>query len=492
MFNFETLKAFLMRHLFKYEFIQLLRSKMAVVIFIFICFLSGIAIYNGSRWINFQRSNIWKIKGTRDLQYATHIKDGKQYDLTHDTLRFDSPNNPFVIYWGLRGYTYKYPSSLAAYTIGQSDLFPYYNMLVGVDKQSLIIEEEIQNPLNQFIGKLDLSFFIIYLLPVFIIVLAFDVLSSERESGTIKLLQTQGTTLFRIIGSKIMLRFIFISVVILFSILFWSVIFEPHIFYKSNCFLLLITLSSILLYVTFWFALCFLVNSFDRNSIVNSLTLISSWILFLFVIPSVLNGFAQKWYPVPSRNIQALQEREIDNQVEKNGKKIFADYLNAHPQHKKTHADTSGKVTWMEQYFEMLAKQSEKDKQTRPLEQLILSATNHQQRLTDKWRFLSPSLLMSNTFLQTSETSVYDQLDYALSFDLFNTRWQAFTKDKVFRIEKFTNADFDRLPSFQVTKIYSSSGCKKYIVNALGLIFFGMLFLLIASYNFKRNYSING
>jgi ABC-2 type transport system permease protein len=465
---------------------------MAVLIFIIIYLVSGIAIYNGSRWINFQRHNIWKLKGTRDLQYATHIRDGKQYDLTHDTLKFDSPNNPFVIYWGLRGYTYKYPSSLAAYTIGQSDLFPYYNMLVGVDKQNLIIEEEIQNPLNQFVGKLDLSFFIVYLLPVFIIVIAFDVLSSERESGTIKLLQTQGTTLFRIIVSKIILRFIFISVVTLFSILFWSVFFEPALFSGSNYFLLLISLSSMLLYIAFWFLLCFLINSFDRNSIVNSLTLISSWIIFLFIIPSVLNGFAQKWYPIPSRNVQTLQDREMDNLVEKDSKKILASYLTAHPQHKKIHADTSGKIAWMDQYFEMLAKEMEKDKQTNPLELRILSATNNQQRLTDKWRFLSPSLLMMNTFLQTSETSVYDQLDYALSFELFNARWRAFTRDKIFRIEKFTDADFSKLPLFQVTKIYSRFACRDYFLNTLGLSFFGSLFLLVAYYNFKKNYSING
>ena len=471
---------------FKYDLLRLLRSKVLVLLLSLIILFVGVAIYNGSQWINFQRRNIDKIITTRALQYDTHIRDGKKYDQQHDTIAFDSPNNPLVIYWGLRGYAYKNPLPAGVFCIGQSDLFPYYSMLVGVDKQYLLIEEEVQNPLNQFVGKLDLSFFVVYLLPVFIILLGFDLISSEKELGILRLLQTQGVSLLIISATKISLRFLLIEITTILSILFWSFVFESRLFSLENLPVMMALLTMVSLYILFWCVLAFLVSSFGRNSVVNGMILITCWILFLFVIPTSLNTLAQRYYPVPSRNEQVLLNRQKENEIESQGSALLEKYLKDHPEHQKKHADTSGCVSWMDWYFELLAKQVELDKALMPGESSIRTATFNQQLFCDKLRFLSPSLLITNHFIQVSETGVYDQLNYAVSLDLFNSKWRTFHRDKIFRRIKFTNEDFEQLPVFAILNVYN--GSESLFSNAVGLLLFMSSFILLAygNFNFKE------
>ena len=46
---------------------------------------------------------------------------------------------------------------------------------------------EVESPLNLMVGRFDLTFVVIYLLPLLVLALSFNVLSEEREQGTLAL-----------------------------------------------------------------------------------------------------------------------------------------------------------------------------------------------------------------------------------------------------------------------------------------------------------------
>lgn len=475
----------MIRKFFKYDCIQLWRDKTIGIVFILIFLLTGITIYNGNHWIEFQRRNVESIKETRKIQYETHIKDGEEYDKQNDSIGFDSPNNPFVIYWGLRGYAYKSPVIAGIFSIGQSDLFPYYSMLVGVDKQYLLIEEEIQNPFNQFIGKLDYAFFVIYLLPVLIIAIGFNVLASEVETGTIRLIQAQGISILKVSGFKLILRSVLVCAIAWISLLMWLFILEPEIVLPDSIASFLLLSLFLILYVIFWFSVCFLIASLCKNAIHNGLLLIGLWIIFLFIVPTFINGVAEKMYPVPSRNQQALSVRETDTYLEQQRAAILKKYLKHHPEHRLGKANATNRISWLDWYPEFLVYQDELERRVQPTEMAIRKSTALQQRFCDQFRFLSPSLLVHHTLLQTAQTSMYDQLDYAESFDLFNDQWRRLVRDKIFRRIKFTNEDFNALPQFHMVRKYNGFQSMDYLMDTLAFFAFILLTIALAFYNFN-------
>src|SRR5688572_10652459 len=71
----------------------------------------------------------------------------------------------------------KTPTTTAIFSIGQSDVFPYY-YTVKLESffMQLFKQNEIQNPLRSLAGHFDSSFWIVYLLPLLIIVFCFNIL----------------------------------------------------------------------------------------------------------------------------------------------------------------------------------------------------------------------------------------------------------------------------------------------------------------------------
>src|SRR3546814_6574788 len=76
-------------------------------------------------------------------------------------------------------------------------LFPYTTL-------SDLDNFEIENPLNLMTGTFDISFVVIFLLPVFIIALTYDMLSGEKESGTLALAMTQPVSLRTFMAGKLL------------------------------------------------------------------------------------------------------------------------------------------------------------------------------------------------------------------------------------------------------------------------------------------------
>ena len=65
---------------------------------------------------------------------------------------------------------------------------------------------EIENPNRLLAGRFDLAFVIVFLYPLLILTLSYNMLSAEQEQGTLALTLSQPVSLRTLVSGKVLLR----------------------------------------------------------------------------------------------------------------------------------------------------------------------------------------------------------------------------------------------------------------------------------------------
>ncbi len=208
------------------------------------------------------------------------------------------------------------PAPLLPLCAGQSDLFPAAFTIAGRQTEPATATEQTENPLKLLVGHFDLAFVLIYLYPLLVLALSFDLVATEKEGGTLKLSLSQPLKLRTLVASKILLRALFIiGVVIIFSTA-GAALSGVNLTDGSVALRVLLWTTAIICYGAFWFSLAISVNALGRSAPANALILAVSWLAFVFIIPSSINLAAAMSYPIPSRSVfvdakrRAMQDAE--------------------------------------------------------------------------------------------------------------------------------------------------------------------------------------
>ncbi len=107
-----------------------------------------------------------------------------------------SPMDPSRVGGGLGARYAVMPSApLAPLALGQTDFLPNYFKVSSYDKTTFMYQETLENPWHLLDDHFDLAFVIIYLFPLLIFALSYDLLSGEREQGTLRMLLSQPLSL---------------------------------------------------------------------------------------------------------------------------------------------------------------------------------------------------------------------------------------------------------------------------------------------------------
>ena len=72
------------------------------------------------------------------------------------------------------------PTGLAALSVGQSDIQLNYLPVSLATTLDVTKNLELENPVNLMTGSFDIAFVVIFLLPIFILAMSYDLLSSEK------------------------------------------------------------------------------------------------------------------------------------------------------------------------------------------------------------------------------------------------------------------------------------------------------------------------
>lgn len=219
-------------------------------------------------------------------------------------IQYHSEDLGLLLYY-LRFTLIKKPKNISAISIGQSDVNPLLQAVTIRALEGQKYDTDFENPSLLMSGNLDLGFVIIYLFPLILIAMTFNLYSEEKELGTWRILAAQTSGKAQFLFKKLLVRIVFVFAVLIFLMILASTILQI----PMNANFWAIFLLSVL-YILFWSALCFWLVSFLKNSSFNALALISIWVVLTILFPALVNNYVINTYQVPEALDAMVEQRD--------------------------------------------------------------------------------------------------------------------------------------------------------------------------------------
>jgi ABC-2 type transport system permease protein len=399
-------------------------------------------LYNGARWVAFQRETIAQAleeEAERLRGHREFVASGAE-----PPSPWRDPRSPYAVSGTMgRRYAYLPPTALAPLAIGQSDLYPYYFQVSTGSKQSFLNNYELENPENLLAGRFDLAFAIVYLFPLLILALSYNVLSAEKEQGTLAMVLSQPVSLGTIALGKIALRALLVLVLGL-GLSTAAYLASGNAGAASTGSLIL-WMGVVAGYCLFWFALAVAVNALGKSSAANAMILSGLWLLLVVVVPASVNLLVTSTVPVPSRVELVQAIREATNDANARAASVMSRYFLDHPE-----MAPKGQAPDPNDYqTRSYAIREDVERAMAPVlarydEQLL-----RQQARVDRLKYLSPAIVTQEALNDIAGTGLARYKHFLGLVDRFHREWRDFFVPKVFGRQSLTVSDYQAFPAFR-------------------------------------------
>jgi ABC-2 type transport system permease protein len=404
----------------------------------------GYGVWNGARWVRFQQGAL----------ADTAAEQGARYDALRaqiDALAkpgakvspFADPRSPSNLGGRLAPkYASLPPAPLAAVAIGQSDLLPYYFKVTTDARENIVSATEIENPNRLLAGRFDLAFVIIYFLPLLILALTYNMVSAEKEQGTLALVLSQPVSTATLVRGKVALRgALLLGVLVLLSAAA-LLITGADLAVPGAAARLLMWIAAVAAYAAFWFGLSIFVTSLGRASTANATILATTWLALVVMAPSLFNLIATSVYPVPSRVELVQAVREASDEANKAGSQLLARYYEDHPE--LATGDAAQAMTDFN--VVRVAVNDDVENRVRPVVQRHERQIAAQQATLHRLQFLSPAILMQNALNDIAGSGTARHQHFLAQVDAFHAAWRGHFVPLIFAKAQVNS--LDTLPSF--------------------------------------------
>lgn len=397
--------------------------------------------WNGLAWTHFQEQTIADVS-TEEQTRLEKLRTSIEKRAAGDTSIAIAPVGALGA-TGVVRYAILPPAPLGALAVGSSDLFPYYTKVSLRSKQSFTINDEIENPHNLLAGRFDLAFAIVFVLPLLILALTYNLVSAEREQGTMALMLSQPVSARRVLLLKLAIRVAFVLGLTL--VLTLGVVLSAGISLTAPGTLTSLALwcAVILAYSLFWIAAAVAVNALGRSSATNALALLGVWLTVVVVIPSLVAATVTTLYPAPSRVALTTELRRVGDQAAAQGDTAVSQFLADHPEMAQLGA-LSSRNAW----GRTIALQERTEDAMRPTYAAFDAALEAQRTAADRFRVLSPAIVVQDALHDVAGRGVNRYRHYAAQVDTFHQGWQQYFFRRVFAEATMTPSDFTALPQF--------------------------------------------
>ncbi|MBX3181685.1 MAG: DUF3526 domain-containing protein [Polyangiaceae bacterium] len=342
------------------------------------------------------------------------------------------------------------PGPLAALAVGQRDLLPQSIVVTSDARRAGDAGEEAGDLARRVAGSFDLAFVIVYLLPLLVIALLFDVLARERESGTLALLLSQPLSLTRLTLAKAAARSLLLSLVLLGPCFALPWALGQGVSLGAAALYLLLLVG----YAGFWVALCLCVNAYGKTSAGNGLLLMTTWLALVVVLPGLASVVVDAVYPSPSRVELVSRAREVTRAAEALVSEQEGDH-GAAPR-----ADAAER---------RVALQEQLSSQAAPVLEAFERQLGRQQALVDRLRFLTPAIITYEALTDLSGAGVQRHQHFSAQVERYHVEYQRFFFDRVRAGQRLTSADLAALPSFTREELPARVVAARVGLGTLGL-----------------------
>ena len=403
-------------------------------------------VVNGVKWVEFQQAAIRSALTEEGQRYS--ILKQQVADIQAGKMRapFADPRMPDAagsrLAWR---YAAMPPLSLAPLSIGQSDVLPYYFKVSTAARESVLTTNEIENPHRLLHGRFDLSFVVIYLFPLLIIGLTYNLLSAEKEQGTLALLLSQPVALRTFMAGKIGLRAALIVLLVVAISVISVLVGGVDLGSGGTIVRLLIWVAIVAAYGAFWFGAVLLVASFGRSSATNALALAAIWLLLVVILPSALNMTVSSLYPMPSRVEMLAALRVASDEASAKGNQLLARYYGDHPE---LAAVSDLEKAMNDVAITRLAIDNEIEQRVRPVVDRYDVQLERQQRMIDRFRLFSPAIVAQYALNDVAGTGAARYRHFVSLVEDYHADWRALFASLIVRKERLSPAAYDGFPRF--------------------------------------------
>jgi len=456
----------MLKQIMRHDLRLLAADKLLWIIAAIFLVLITAGIYNGANWTTARKTSVAALeqKGLDALQKQK--AEVAEYETGAKPLPSATP--AVFLVSGKAAPVVLPPAPLAAVSIGQSDIYPYSASVdIMTEKNDLFQEYEQDNPLNLLAGRLDLAFVFVFIFPLLILAISYNLLSAEKENGTLQLsMANAAVSIQKIAAGKILTRLLIILALSIGFSLIGLALSGVNFADSETLARLGLWISAIAAYALFWLAAAILVNSFGLSSATNATVLGGIWIFVAVIMPSLLNVAATTLHPVPSRLEFVSKIREADNQTRSAGEKLLQTYYGDHPE-----LAPPGGMSQSQATQRFYAIRQERQKRLLPEVERFETQLAAQQNLISNYRILSPAVVMQESLNDIAGTSTERQKSFVAQIREFVGVWHNVLIPKLMRRETLKATDYDNLPRFDFREESTA-----IIANRLSI---GILLLLI-------------
>jgi ABC-2 type transport system permease protein len=440
-------------------FKNFIRSKGTKIGLILLLILGFISFLIGQQFQEKQLKNITEselYQKEHIARNATYHKD--EIGLLLYYIKFSLVNKTFPI------------NSLA---IGQRDVNPSIQSVTIRGLEGQKYDAELNNPNNLLSGNLDFSFVLIYIFPLLIIAFTYNIVSEEKESGTWKIIATQTDNTFLYILKLFYIRIL--SLIALLTVVFFIAVLFLNIPLDKS-FLVFYVLS--VLYLLFWFAVCFYIVSLQQHSNFNAVILLTIWLFLIIILPATINTYIINKHPVPEALELTLKQRNAYHEKWDMDKKITMDkFYNNYPQFKK-YPLPEEEFSWLWYYAMQQAGDDESAQQSKEL----MSKLEQRNKASQFIAQFIPTLHAQIQLNEIAKADLGNQLLYLKETQQFHEKLRLYFYPKIF---ENANVDKENWSEFKVETFEDSS-----VINIpkvfLPIFIFNVLLLILGWMNFKK------
>jgi ABC-2 type transport system permease protein len=435
---------------------------------LFSLFLVFAAIFSGRHAGQLENAmgHSLKAEATRDADAAEKI-----HALTsaQKPLQSKDPRNPQ--YMGSQGaarIAILPPAPLAAMAVGQRDLVPQAvrvtsGIEVAADRET---ETPMIGPTRLATGPFDPAFLFVFLFPLVVIALSYELLAGERERGTLAMLLSQPVTQRQLVLGKAGARATLLVLVgLAFTLL--GLIFAGADLSSLTAWIHVGLLATVILaWALFWFAAAVLVNSKGHSSAGNALSLVGIWLLLVIVVPGLVQVAVDVLHPPPSR-VEFLHEvREATQEA----KQKLDGIQGRHDVDQATH-DYAKQVTAMQK--ELAVKMG-------PILKDMRSRQDERQSLLSVLQFLSPAVVVQLAVEDIAGSGSLRHHRFESQVDQYHDQYRAFFFSKIEQDQWLETQDLNAVPRFEFVEESTRDLGARALFGVLWLMALSMMLVGLA------------
>jgi len=277
--------------IFVNEWKHFTRSPFKIIALFLFTVASIYGLHNGADLFEKQKNEIERLNQETEAEIKNTLSYYDTGKKGPDEKPWVDNNEPFWAIYNAPTYQFKTPSPTIVYAIGQTEQYGFYKRInTWSNPYDADMTQEISNPERIQSGNLDFSFAVLFLLPLLLLVLLYNIKGLEAERGFLPLVIVQA-------GSKnwwILSRTAFYAILlllVLFGLMLYGATLTDVFETKNNFWKIFLWVTISLL---FWLVIYFLILYYGNNTVSNTLQMIGVWLLLALIIPATI----QQWIAI--------------------------------------------------------------------------------------------------------------------------------------------------------------------------------------------------